>query len=547
MKSFWVTFYSYKGGVGRSLALANTAAKLAQEGRRVLMIDFDLEAPGLDAFEEFDIPKHSAGMVEYVSEYRESGVASPVSDFVREIKSDEIRRGKLWLMTSGRKDSSYNKKRAAINWSDFYAKEGGNLFFENFKADIEDSFQPDYVFVDSRTGLTDVGGVCTAHLPDLVVLLFSLNEQNLQGIASVAKVLKNSERAPQLLPVATPVPNLPRDSRSLLDDRFARAKELLGTNVELSIAYSSQVPLREKIYSWGDGTPLVYQYNQLKKAIRQAAPEGIDYLFLQAQQAIENFDLELAEDIAVSLESEYGNRADAWQMVSNLRKIQGDIGGYESALRSSLDLDPGNEFAYERIYNLLTSKKRTNDLINLTKDLLSRDNALSPEEDDKLKHRLGVLLMQVQDYEAAKEIFAQRLSYQHERLNDTAPSIDWLVPVFNLSEAERRLDIIDDKGWKQLIDIFEKISSGVQAENPARRMNQLQAMHIAYACAGQIDIAQKLLNEVEKIAQQVSKKERIFCVASYRHEPLNAFLEQNTQMKDALSRNELWDGMRLPQ
>jgi cellulose biosynthesis protein BcsQ len=41
------TFYSYKGGVGRSMALANAAHILAQFGLRVLMIDFDLEAPGL--------------------------------------------------------------------------------------------------------------------------------------------------------------------------------------------------------------------------------------------------------------------------------------------------------------------------------------------------------------------------------------------------------------------------------------------------------------------------------------------------------------------
>ena len=52
MNTFWVTFYSYKGGVGRTMALANVAAILAKQGRRVLLIDFDLEAPGLDAFED---------------------------------------------------------------------------------------------------------------------------------------------------------------------------------------------------------------------------------------------------------------------------------------------------------------------------------------------------------------------------------------------------------------------------------------------------------------------------------------------------------------
>ena len=44
------TFYSYKGGVGRSMALANVAECFYLQGLKVLMIDWDLEAPGLEAF-----------------------------------------------------------------------------------------------------------------------------------------------------------------------------------------------------------------------------------------------------------------------------------------------------------------------------------------------------------------------------------------------------------------------------------------------------------------------------------------------------------------
>src|SRR5436189_94654 len=44
------TFYSYKGGVGRSMALANAAVLLARAGRRVLVVDFDLEAPGIEQY-----------------------------------------------------------------------------------------------------------------------------------------------------------------------------------------------------------------------------------------------------------------------------------------------------------------------------------------------------------------------------------------------------------------------------------------------------------------------------------------------------------------
>ena len=43
-------FYSFKGGVGRSMALLNVAYALAGRGRHVLMLDLDLEAPGLSGF-----------------------------------------------------------------------------------------------------------------------------------------------------------------------------------------------------------------------------------------------------------------------------------------------------------------------------------------------------------------------------------------------------------------------------------------------------------------------------------------------------------------
>ena len=45
-----ITFYSYKGGTGRSMSLANVAWLLAMNNQRVLVVDWDLEAPGLHRF-----------------------------------------------------------------------------------------------------------------------------------------------------------------------------------------------------------------------------------------------------------------------------------------------------------------------------------------------------------------------------------------------------------------------------------------------------------------------------------------------------------------
>jgi cellulose biosynthesis protein BcsQ len=46
----FVTFHSFKGGVGRTLSLYNVGLQLAAWQRKVLLIDADLEAPGLSVF-----------------------------------------------------------------------------------------------------------------------------------------------------------------------------------------------------------------------------------------------------------------------------------------------------------------------------------------------------------------------------------------------------------------------------------------------------------------------------------------------------------------
>ena len=68
-----VTFYSYKGGTGRTMALANVAWILASAGKKVLVVDWDLEAPGLHRyFAPFLLDKEltsSEGMIDFVSDF----------------------------------------------------------------------------------------------------------------------------------------------------------------------------------------------------------------------------------------------------------------------------------------------------------------------------------------------------------------------------------------------------------------------------------------------------------------------------------------------
>jgi len=188
-----ITFYSYKGGVGRTMALANVATLLAKWGYKTLIVDWDLEAPGLEFyFQDFiDVSTIALerGLVDLFDEAergRDECVANDVNweDTVIEIEIPNSEQS-LHLITAGQRDKSgsYFNKVTELDWVSFYEKKGGFLV-EHLRQDWKESY--DYVLIDSRTGITDIGGICTIQLPDVLVLLFTANEQSLSGVIDVA-------------------------------------------------------------------------------------------------------------------------------------------------------------------------------------------------------------------------------------------------------------------------------------------------------------------------------------------------------------------------
>jgi hypothetical protein len=84
-----ITFYSFKGGTGRTMALANVACLLgaaaAPRGGRVLAVDWDLEAPGLHRYLMGEARDGAAGgVIEYFSHLRatlgEGAIPAPQGD-----------------------------------------------------------------------------------------------------------------------------------------------------------------------------------------------------------------------------------------------------------------------------------------------------------------------------------------------------------------------------------------------------------------------------------------------------------------------------------
>ncbi|MCP4377523.1 MAG: hypothetical protein GY794_15270 [bacterium] len=203
------TFYSYKGGVGRTMALANVAELFRRRGKRVLMIDWDLEAPGLEQFffqgEKLEELRDRPGIMELLQDYkrqmtgpldlsdRERWPFKKPQDSALRLKADSSSSGELWLLTPGRRSaahfSAYTQAVLNFNWQDFYENWAGEGYFDWFRRQCK-SFA-DLILIDSRTGVTEMGGVCTYHLADIVVLLCAANNQNIQGTLKMVEKLSH--------------------------------------------------------------------------------------------------------------------------------------------------------------------------------------------------------------------------------------------------------------------------------------------------------------------------------------------------------------------
>ena len=276
------TFYSFKGGVGRTMALVNAAVSLALRGRRVLVVDFDIEAPGLDTFDALRPPEEVPGIIDFVTEYLESGKAPDASGFIAECSPVGDKGGGLWLMPSG-KTERYSANFKQLDWADLYERHDGYLLFEDLKLQWKRIVQPDYVLIDSRTGHTDTGGICTRHLPDSVVVFFFPNEQNLRGLVEVVNDVRAEADEPRnkaidLHFVMSNVPDLD-DEDEILQGKIEAFQDQLGFREEPLVVhrYNSLSLLNQIVFTKDrPKSRLAKEYEDIVQEITAHNPEDRD-------------------------------------------------------------------------------------------------------------------------------------------------------------------------------------------------------------------------------------------------------------------------------
>lgn len=286
-----VTFYSFKGGVGRTMAVANLAFLAALNGKRVLVMDWDLEAPGLayyfrgmrDAVDNlaFDAAPgvldilcqwgielgkaESEEGIDLLQQRMEEGL--PFQDCVRPLVQATLGEslfpaiGCLDIIGPGARtiaslnNMPYEEALAQFSWQGFFEQQAGGFVLEKMRLWAKQHY--DFIFIDSRTGLADIAGICTMQLPDIVALCFALNQQNIDGIARVAAAI-HKQRKNDVILRAVPMRVAQRDSAQESEAQARAASALTRTGgfdklalkidmEELSIPLVDHLPFYETL------------------------------------------------------------------------------------------------------------------------------------------------------------------------------------------------------------------------------------------------------------------------------------------------------------
>lgn len=320
-RTAFVTFYSFKGGVGRSMALINVAGIMAGRGFKVMALDMDLEAPGISYLMRHESKQGDAALPGFVDLLSDACQRGEEADLFALEPSEVIERysylyqipaeinrseeGCLRIMPAGQFDGHYQESLNDLNLGQLYLDGQGQPLIAAFKKVIADAACFDFVFIDSRTGFSDESGICTRDLADYLVVVMGLNRQNQEGTAEFLRSLKESDATPKgMRIVLSPVPN---GEDELLEKCEKQAAEILsqawGTRLDLSlqIPYHPRLALTEEPHIFRRSRGYLYEaYASIERevlALMGLSPDKI------REQISENAEKKAVADVLRSVKT----------------------------------------------------------------------------------------------------------------------------------------------------------------------------------------------------------------------------------------------------
>lgn len=263
-----VAFYSYKGGVGRTLLVANTAQFLAMSGRRVVALDLDLEAPGLHqklASRDVLSRAESGALSGAVDELLDALESEPRGDEKRnrslrqraiQVDLPSGTRGSLILIPAGSAPShAYWASLERLNNSLRAHRRNGGLAEAvlELQSRIADEFAPEFLLIDSRTGITELGGLATSILADRVVCLTTTAPESAEGTRVVADALRTAPRLSSQRPLRIDFLITRVTSGAARSSNVSRLTEELGGAVTV-LPHDAGIAIEKRVFAgWRSG------------------------------------------------------------------------------------------------------------------------------------------------------------------------------------------------------------------------------------------------------------------------------------------------------
>lgn len=306
------TFYSYKGGAGRTMALANIAEMLCRRGHRVVMVDSDLESPALEQYFPVVTTRARAekGLLDLIRDFK-AVLSNPpevregeklklplpqIEEYLQHVYAENEEQP-LWLLPPGLRAGGVNYARYTeevrlFDWDDFYRNWEGELFFEWLRRQLGKS--ADVVLINSGPGISEPGNTCMRLLADAVVMFCTASRQSVEGTYEMACELSSVSGARQR-----------RNHARLLvvPSRVERAEDELLQNFRRRFAerFGGYVPEGAPDFFWNLAVPNVPYYSFREKlAAREAGAVHADGLVAAYEKIADALTLVASPSVSVS-------------------------------------------------------------------------------------------------------------------------------------------------------------------------------------------------------------------------------------------------------
>jgi cellulose biosynthesis protein BcsQ len=223
-----VAFYGFRGGAGRTTALAHFAAALSARDVSTVAIDLDVEAPGLDRVLNCPPLTEDVGAVALLRAAAQAETDEERSSAMRlaphVVKSRLDVGAPIRVLPAGRLSTIYLERLEDLGVALWHIAEPPSPL-RALVDQLRSELKPDVILIDCRTGLSGLSASAMFHVADLVVLCVTVTDQSIEGLEIVLRGVHaaRSQRggSPDLLIVPTMVPEGP-EGRARLDEFLAK-------------------------------------------------------------------------------------------------------------------------------------------------------------------------------------------------------------------------------------------------------------------------------------------------------------------------------------